>query len=251
MSQHGTNPATARTSRSAMRHSSAVLVLALITAGCIFGADNPVIEGSDLGGRDVQVPAGDNPFSPGHDPFNPAEDTTLVITACDLLETYLHFGQHILATKFTSGGEGIVPGRNDCTLKKPLVGDKDEYRINLFIWSPQEGSILDAEWEAGGHIAAGPPGPGWANEYRAVFDEGSSQNPTTIELPDGITHVGAGANFHFQLPEELGGIWISLHKEGTLAADYDPDELRKRFESLARFILARITALHNVEQSPP
>ncbi len=198
-----------------------------------------MIEGSDRDVRDVQVPAGDNPY-------NPMDGTTLIVTACDLLNAYLHLGQHILDTKFTSPGEGIFPGRNDCSLIKPLVGDKAEYRINFFIWTEQEGSILDGEWEVNGYMA---PGLGtWEDEYRAIFDAGSSQHPSTLELGEGLVSVAAYANFYFQLPEEFGGIWMNLHKGGTLAAGYEPDELRHRFESLARFIMVGVRSFHNVEQ---
>lgn len=227
MSKHGNNPATARTPWSAMRRSAAVWVLAFITAGCVFGSDNPAIEGdAERGFEEVLVPA-EGPILPGL--LDPGDSR--LFSACRLLEEIRSRSQDLLGVSFESHGESRIPGRNDCTLKKPLTKDYDEYRLNLIIWTPLEGEFLEAQWEAN---------PQWERpvtkqgaEWKAIFEEGNSQQPTTVGLGNGLVHVGAHANYHFQTVEELGGIWMTLQKGGTLAADYDPDELDLRFENLA------------------
>lgn len=210
---------------------TAIVLATLVLAGCglIFG-DNPPIERED-GSGSRHIPAGP--------PVGVIErregDAHLTLGACDLLSAAMLneiFGSEL------STASNPIPWQNRCNWSEPLVDGYTDSEMSLVVWAPLEGARLAEEWERRPEARIEIPsvtGEERIEGTRGFFDPGTSENPHSLELDDGVIVIGAHANLHF----EAFGIWFSLQPSGRMATV--PELSRKLADVAAHLAWAILT----------
>lgn len=194
-----------------------VVAFTVIVAGCL-GPGGPAATGQ-VSPEGASIPAATPQV---FDPFGWPDD---VPEACRLLdprelEEWLGMKTDKGANPFlvTSEQSNVtVPLKNACRWKEPLVGEWTASELVLVIYTRLESDFIGEEWERYPerrlevHFDHSPGFDRFMS--RAWFDPGTSEQPTSITLADGVTVIGARATLYF----EVGELWLSLHPSGEAA----------------------------------
>lgn len=130
----------------------------------------------------------------------------------------------------------VTLGQGWCKWVEPLYEDWTKSELSLVLATPSTGVFMDGMWEANPdlrvELPADPAGNGGIDA--AIYEPGSTGNPTSIVLDDGSVAIGAHANLHFK----ASGLWITLSASGATAIEAN---LEGRLVEVAKIVAASLS----------